>query len=133
MAGRGADEGRRKLPGSGRAQAPRRAPGSTVPGTEIAAMERREAPAFSKGNAAYGRTGAPLGAPSPSACAGGSVQGPAKRGSDDGVPGAGQEYGRRSVGFFFTSPRKRGEGKKQRFANFSPTTTMRGITTTPVS
>src|ERR1035437_5225088 len=35
MAGRGPDEGRRKLPGS--------APGSTAPGTEIAAVERREA------------------------------------------------------------------------------------------
>jgi hypothetical protein len=34
MAGRGVDEGRRKLPGSGRADAPRRHPEDTVPGTE---------------------------------------------------------------------------------------------------
>ena len=35
------------------------------PGDRKAAMERREAPAFSKGNAARRKTGAPLGAPSP--------------------------------------------------------------------
>ena len=41
MAGRGTDEGRRKLPGSGRAQPSRPRPEVTAPGTEIAAMERR--------------------------------------------------------------------------------------------
>src|SRR5450759_3753846 len=43
MVGRGADEGRRKLPGSGRAQPSRPRPEVTAPGTEIAAVERREA------------------------------------------------------------------------------------------
>src|ERR1039458_4262097 len=46
MAGRGADEGRRKLPGSGRAHPSRPRPEVTAPRTEIAAMERREAPAL---------------------------------------------------------------------------------------
>src|SRR5664279_2566671 len=43
MAGRGADEGRRKLPGSGPGNTGPSARGSTAPGTEIAAVERREA------------------------------------------------------------------------------------------
>jgi hypothetical protein len=41
------------------------APGSYGPGDRKAAMERREAPAFSKESAARRKTGAPLGAPSP--------------------------------------------------------------------
>jgi hypothetical protein len=43
MAGRGADEGRRKLPGSGPGNTGPSARGSAAPGTEIAAVERREA------------------------------------------------------------------------------------------
>ena len=43
MAGRDADEGRRKLPGSGPGNTGPSARGSVVPGTEIAAMERRGA------------------------------------------------------------------------------------------
>src|SRR5664279_204694 len=43
MAGRGTDEGRRKLPGSGRGNPSRPRPEVTAPGTEIAAMERRGA------------------------------------------------------------------------------------------
>src|ERR1035441_7177094 len=49
MAGRGTDEGRRKLPGSGRAQPSRPRPEVTAPGTEIAAMERRVASAPAQG------------------------------------------------------------------------------------
>ena len=51
MAGRGADEGWRKLPGSGRAQPSRPRPEVTVPGTEIAAMERRGARVLRQGRA----------------------------------------------------------------------------------
>src|SRR5450830_2050144 len=43
MAGRGTDEGGRKPAGSGRAQPSRPRPEVTAPGTEIAAVERREA------------------------------------------------------------------------------------------
>src|SRR5664279_5763832 len=51
MAGRGADEGGRKPAGSGSAKAPHRHPEVTVPGTEIAGMERRKAPvSFKRGH-----------------------------------------------------------------------------------
>jgi hypothetical protein len=51
-----------------------RVPGSADPGTEIAAMERREAPAFSKRERGLTeRPGAPLGAPSPRAFCGGRL------------------------------------------------------------
>ena len=65
---------------------PGSAPGSYGPGTEIAAMERREAPAFSKESAARRKTGAPLGAPSPRASAEGKERGPAAAGTDYGAP-----------------------------------------------
>jgi hypothetical protein len=45
MAGRGPDERRGNLPGSGRAKSSPSGPGSTVPRRETAAMERREASA----------------------------------------------------------------------------------------
>ena len=48
MAGRGADEGRRKPPGSGELIAARVRARKNGPGDRKAAMERREAPAFSK-------------------------------------------------------------------------------------
>jgi len=46
MAGRGTDEGRRKLPGSGRGNPSRPRPEVTAPGTEKPPVERREAPAL---------------------------------------------------------------------------------------
>ena len=47
LAARGADEGGRKPAGSGRAKSrPGPRPEVTAPGTEIAAVERREAPAL---------------------------------------------------------------------------------------
>ena len=52
MAGRAADEGGRKPAGSGAQKGSVRARKLQPRGTEIAAVERREAPAFSKGNAA---------------------------------------------------------------------------------
>jgi hypothetical protein len=70
MAGRGTDEGRRKLPGSGRAECPPSVPGSTAPRTEIAAVERREACASIARRAPRlirrGLFDAPFGAPLPS-------------------------------------------------------------------
>ncbi len=62
-------------------------PGSADPGPvsygegrgREAAMERREAPAFSKGNAAKRKTGAPLGAPLPRIFAGVDSPGPPAR------------------------------------------------------
>src|SRR5664280_133023 len=64
MAGRGTDEGRRKLPGSGRAQPSRPRPEVTAPGTEKPRWraERRHASATVRNTL---RMDAPLGAPSP--------------------------------------------------------------------
>ena len=61
----------RKLAGSGARKVPS-APGRMTPGTEIAAMERREAPASWQQDVRLdGTTGAPLGAPSPRVSRGG--------------------------------------------------------------
>jgi hypothetical protein len=65
---------------------PERKPGNAGPGTEIAAMARREAPALPKGNAARRKTGAPLGAPSPRHFAGDKER-------EDGLPGAAKNTG----------------------------------------
>jgi hypothetical protein len=48
-AGRGADEGRRKLPGSGRAEPSHPRPEVTVPGTEKPPVARRKAPRAGNG------------------------------------------------------------------------------------
>src|ERR1035437_7955754 len=53
-AGGGAEEGRRKPPGSGRAHPSRPRPEVTAPGTEIAAMERRGARVLRQGRAPPG-------------------------------------------------------------------------------
>ncbi len=94
MAGRGADEGGRKPAGSGRAKSrPGRRPEVTAPGTEIAAIEPREAPAvLATGPRQDGKTGAPLGAPSPH-LARGEKACPRAGGEDDGLPGAAKNTG----------------------------------------
>src|ERR1039458_700590 len=70
MAGRGADEGRRKLPGSGRAQPSRPRPEVTAPGTEKPRWSAEWRARFAKrADAARRRLMvAPLGAPFPRAC-----------------------------------------------------------------
>src|ERR1035437_5768730 len=83
MAGRGADEGRRKLPGSGRAQPSRPRPEVTDPGTEIAPMERRGA------RVEWMRL-APL---HPLCFAEGHKECPAQAGRSYGVPGAAKNTG----------------------------------------
>src|SRR5674476_1493366 len=84
MAGRGADEGWRKPAGSGQAAASRRAPGSTVPGTEKPrwSAERRRAPATVRAHKEWLRRSALH----PLACCGG-------RKKDDGLPGAANNTG----------------------------------------
>ena len=73
---------------------PRRRPEATAPGTEIAAMERREAPAFlATGTRQDGKTGAPLGAPSPRFFARGKSWSPQSAGKDDGAPRAAKNRG----------------------------------------
>jgi hypothetical protein len=79
------------LPDRGPSRAPS-APGSHGPGDRKAAVERREAPAFSKEDAARRKTGAPLGAPPPRFF-GGTRKGPGARGRNDGVPGAAKNTG----------------------------------------
>src|ERR1017187_4645084 len=89
MAGRGTDEGRRKLPGSGRAQPLPSAPGSYGPGNRKAAMERRMARTLSQ------RVPAPQGVETqrmrrsalrPLAFGEGQEEGPAKRGRTTAYP-----------------------------------------------
>ncbi len=55
-------------------------------------MERREAPAFSQRERGDGKTGAPLGAPSPR-LARGAKRRPRVSGEDDGLPGAAKNTG----------------------------------------
>jgi hypothetical protein len=71
---------------------PERKPGNAAPGTEIAATERREAPAFPQGSAGRWKTGASLGAPSPRYLRG-AKEGPLEAGKDYGVPGAAKNTG----------------------------------------
>ena len=73
MAGRGADEGRRKPPGSGRARCPPSAPGSTAPGTEKPPWSAERRTRSRQRSAARRKTGAPLGAPSPRHFVGGRL------------------------------------------------------------
>ena len=87
MAGRGVDEGGRKPAGSGWAKSPPSAHGSTVPGTEIAAMERHRAPAFSKEGAALKDNGCATWRSIPLTVV-------REREGDYGVPGADKEHGR---------------------------------------
>ena len=127
MAGRGTDEGRRKLPGSGRAQPSRPRPEVTAPGTEIAAMERRAPSAewrarlrrARRRHQASGLMVAPPGAPFPShACrvypicadkkCGGLRKAPLRWGWEDSVPGAAKNTGDRACPFDPLVPAKAG-------------------------
>jgi hypothetical protein len=93
MAGRGVDEGRRKLPGSGWAEGPPSAPGSTAPGTEIAAMERRKAPAFSMRERGKTEDWVRRSALHPLGFFRGERRRPREWGRDYGVPGAAKNTG----------------------------------------
>src|SRR5664280_1200178 len=95
MAGRGADEGRRKLPGSGRGDPSRPRPEVTAP--------RTEKPRWSADRRAPSARGcprrkvridkdAPFGAPSPRFWRGARGR-PRKAGEDYGVPGAAKNTG----------------------------------------
>src|SRR5665811_2628364 len=95
MAGRGADEGRRKLPGSGRGDPYRPRPEVTAPGTEKPRWSAdRRAPSARGCPRRKVRIDkdAPFGAPSPRFWRGARGR-PRKAGEDYGVPGAAKNTG----------------------------------------
>ena len=93
MAGRGADEGGRKPAGSGEPKAARVRAQKHGPGDRKAAMERREAPAFSKRERGETEDWCAAWRSIPSGLPGGKERGPAAAGTEYGAPHAAKNRG----------------------------------------